>query len=289
LWSSEAGSLRAASQANKLSEVIGTSPKSTTDGSTSRADAEALAREIAAAGERIGLPSVAVAADISSSLPPLGADGQPLAETVFRWIDPDLRYWEDHGFALRAAFIHASRACSEPFCFAGGRFASWRPNRALDAITAEGPIDTYGVGAAIIAPAYLPGGVIGAVVWATGDLDFDVASVFAAHAQALHVLALKFVATYAEATSRSDETPARLTRREIQCLKWAAAGKTDAEIGELVAISLPTVRFHVTNAARKLRVPGRSQAIQRAATLGYIGASVPGAASGPMRTRATSE
>ena len=76
---------------------------------------------------------------------------------------------------------------------------------------------------------------------------------------------------YREATGRS-APPARLTRLEIQCLKWAAAGKTDGEVSEIVGISLPTVRFHITNAARKLGVPGRSQAVHRAATLGYIGA-----------------
>lgn len=273
--------MRVSTQANKLAEVIG--------GRRLLTEADALAREIAATGAAIGLPYIAVAADISSTTPPLGADGRPLAESVFRWVDPDLRYWEDHGFALRAAFIHASRACSEPFYFAGGRFASWRTNRALDAITAEGTIETFGVGAAIVAPAYLPGGVIGAVVWATADEAFDVTTAFDRHAPSLHILALKFVATYDEAIGGSDETPPRLTRREIQCLKWAAAGKTDAEIGELVAIALPTVRFHVTNAARKLRVSGRSQAIQRAATLGYIGAGTPGATSGPIRTRAASE
>jgi DNA-binding CsgD family transcriptional regulator len=253
------------------------------------AQAEVLAHGIVAAGARIGLPYVAVAADISSAHPPRGSNGRPLAETVFRWVDPNLRYWEDHGFALKAAFVHASRACSEPFYFASGRFGSWRPNRALDAINAEGPIDTYGVGAAIVSPAYLPGGVIGAVVWATPDEDLDVRAVFKASASDLHSLALRFVATYADATAGTDEPPARLTRREIQCLKWAAAGKTDAEIGQIVAISLPTVRFHVTNAARKLGVAGRSQAIQRAATLGYIGAAGAGAAQGPMRTRARSE
>jgi DNA-binding CsgD family transcriptional regulator len=252
-------------------------------------DAEALAREIVETGARIGLPFVGAAADISSTTPPVGADGRPLAETTFRWVDPDLRYWEDHGFALRAVFIHAARACSEPFHFAGGRFGSWRPNRAQDAIAAEGRIETYGVGAAIVAPAYLPGGVIGAVVWATADAGFDIARAFAAHAGELHLLALKFVATYEAAVTGSDETPARLTRREIQCLKWAAAGKTDAEIGELVAISLPTVRFHVTNAARKLRAGGRSQAIRRAATLGYIGSGGPAAASSPMRIPTTGE
>ena len=281
--------MRAVAQANKLAEVIGGAPTPMVAASTLLTAAEALAREIVEVGARIGLPFVAAATDISSTVPPVGADGRPLAETTFRWVDPGLRYWEDHGFALKASFIHASRACSEPFYFIGGRFASWRPNRALDAITAEGSVETYGVGAAIVAPAYLPGGVIGAVVWATADLGFDVARAFAAHAGEMHVLALRFVATYEEAVAGSDKTPARLTRREIQCLKWAAAGKTDAEIGELVAISLPTVRFHVTNAARKLRAGGRSQAIQRAATLGYIGSGGPGAASRPLRTRAASE
>jgi DNA-binding CsgD family transcriptional regulator len=32
------------------------------------------------------------------------------------------------------------------------------------------------------------------------------------------------------------------------------------------------VRFHIANAARKLAVNGRAQAIHRAAMLGYIGA-----------------
>ena len=247
------------------------------------AEAETLAREIAVAGARLALPYVAVAADIGAAQPPRGLDGRPFAETVFRWLDPDLRYWEDHGFALKAAFIHATRVCSEPFYFRDGRFGSWRPNAALDAVTNEAPIETYGVGAAIIAPAYLPMGVIGAVVWATPDAGLDVVSVFERHAVTLHGLALRFVATYGDAVAVREEPPLRLTRREIQVLKWAAAGKTDAEIGELVAISLPPVRFHVTNAARKPHAAGRSQAIQRAATLGYIGAAP---ASGPMRTRA---
>lgn len=259
------------------------------DRTASLAAAEALAHEIADVGARIGLPFVAVAADISSAVPPVGTDGLPLAETLFRWVDPSLRYWEDHGFALRAAFIHASRACSEPFHFSGAGFGSWRPNRALAAINAEGPFETYGVGAAIVCPAYLPGGVIGAVVWATADPDFAVEATFAGHAAELHVLALRFVATYGESMAGAGEPPPRLTRREIQCLKWAASGKTDAEISAIVDISLPTVRFHVTNAARKLRVAGRSQAIQRAATLGYIGGSSSNAASGPMRARPASE
>lgn len=237
-----------------------------------------LARQVADVGAELGLPYVAVAPDIASTAPMIGPDGRPFAETLFRWVDPDLRYWEDRGFALKVACVHAARACAEPFYFADGRFASWRRNRALEAINAERPIDAMGVGAAIIAPAYLPGDVIGAICWASKDPAAPVPALFAVHAERLQALTLRLLATYAEAVAGSDETPARLTRREIQCLKWAAAGKTDHEIGELVRISAPTVRFHINNASRKLHVTGRSQAVRRAATLGYIGA---GRGSGP--------
>jgi DNA-binding CsgD family transcriptional regulator len=235
--------------------------------------AEDFARELASTGAAIGLPNLAVAADISSPRPPQGVDGRPMAETIFRWVDPDLRYWEDRGFALRAAFIHAARQCSEPFFFRDGVFGSWRRNAALQALTQEGPIETFGVGAAIVTPTYLPGGVIGAVVWATPDAAFDVHRVFEARAGDLQARALRFVAAYVEATGGAQPRVAvRLTRREIQCLKWAAAGKTDVEVGQIVGISLPTVRFHITNASRKLGVNGRSQAVHHAGALGYIGA-----------------
>lgn len=235
--------------------------------------AELLAAAVSARGREVGLPFIAAAADIGSPHPLVDRTGRPLAETVFRWLDPDLRYWEDRAFALRAAFVRATRICSEPFFFQDGQFGSWRENSALAAMGEDGPIETFGVGAAIVAPAYLPGGVIGAVVWATPDTDLEVRAVFDGHAAALHVLALKFLSTYADAFGPArPSVAARLTRREIQCLKWAAAGKTDREISSIVGISLPTVRFHVTNATNKLGAAGRAQAILKAVALGYVGA-----------------
>lgn len=62
-----------------------------------------------------------------------------------------------------------------------------------------------------------------------------------------------------------------LTRREIQCLKWAALGKTDSEIANIVGIAVPTIRFHLTNAGKKLGVDGREQAVSAATDLGFVG------------------
>jgi DNA-binding CsgD family transcriptional regulator len=235
----------------------------------------AYAQAISDAGADMGLPYIAISADIGSPVPMYGPDGRPFAETLFRWLDPDLRYWEDRVVALRAAFVHTTRACAEPFYYADGKLATWRPNRALEAINDAGPIDSMGVGAGIVAPAYRASGAIGVVIWASPDTDVAVPAIFAERAEALHALALKFTSAYDDALAGTTEAPVKLTRREIHCLKWAAAGKTDQEIGEIVGISLPTVRFHINNASEKMHVMGRSQAVRRAATLGYIGAGPP--------------
>ena len=219
------------------------------------------------------MPFVAVSGDLSSPDPMRDSDGNPLAESVFTWAVPGVRYWEDRAFALRSTFCRTMRAFAEPFYVRAGHVSSWRPSVALDVANENGPIESPGVASAIVAPTYLTHGLIGAVVWATPDPELDVDSVFLRHANDLHALALRFIATYHESrvTSAAEEPAARLTRREVQCLKWAAAGKTDADIAQIVRIAVPTVRFHITNAWRKLHVVGRSQAVHRAAELGYIG------------------
>lgn len=240
----------------------------------------ALAREVQRLGDEIGLPYIAVSADISSPDPMLGADGRPLAETVFRWVDPKLEYWKDRGFALRSPFVFATRYSAEPFYFSQGRFGAWRPAPQLEAIAAEPHATEFGVGAAIIAPAHLPGGAIGAVVWATPE-PIDVRGVYDERAPVLQAVTLKLLGAYHDAIGAAPLGDVRLTRREIQCLKWAAAGKTDAEIAKIVEISTPTVRFHLKNAAAKLRVNGRSQTVHRAAILGYVGLARPAQATRP--------
>lgn len=241
-----------------------------------------LATEIVAVGVEIGLPHVAVSADISCPDPMLDANGIPFAESMFTWVVPNVRYWEDRSFALRSSFCRTIRAFAEPFFVRDGIAASWRPSPTLDVINKSGPVDSPGVRCAIVAPTYLTRGVMGAVVWASPDPSLEIDSIFNTNAARLHALALRFIGSYHEANLRINEGPAaRLTRREVQCLKWAAAGKTDADIGEIVHIAVPTVRFHLTNAWRKLRVVGRSQAVHRASELGYIS---PVARLGPRTT-----
>lgn len=61
-----------------------------------------------------------------------------------------------------------------------------------------------------------------------------------------------------------------LSKREVECLKWAAVGKTDYEISLIIGRSRATIRFHINNACTKLNAVNKSQALLKAAQLGYI-------------------
>ncbi|KNH28988.1 LuxR family transcriptional regulator [Pseudomonas syringae] len=58
--------------------------------------------------------------------------------------------------------------------------------------------------------------------------------------------------------------PIHLTKRERECLKWAAEGLTAAEIASHLNRSLATISLHLTSAMHKLGAKNRVQAVVRA-------------------------
>lgn len=61
-----------------------------------------------------------------------------------------------------------------------------------------------------------------------------------------------------------------LTPREHEILLWASEGKVDHDIGDILGISAPTVRFHWKNIFEKLDANNRSLAIIKAIRLQII-------------------
>lgn len=61
-----------------------------------------------------------------------------------------------------------------------------------------------------------------------------------------------------------------LTDREMECLTWAARGKTEEEIGMIIHRSHSTARFHLRSAIRKLGASNRSHAIAIVCSRGLI-------------------
>jgi LuxR family quorum-sensing transcriptional regulator LasR len=62
----------------------------------------------------------------------------------------------------------------------------------------------------------------------------------------------------------------KLSRREAECMKLNAAGKTSWEIGEMLCITESCVNFHFNNIRRKFSVSHRHEAVIRAIEWGLI-------------------
>jgi DNA-binding CsgD family transcriptional regulator len=58
-----------------------------------------------------------------------------------------------------------------------------------------------------------------------------------------------------------DPDRVQLSPREIECLQWAAAGKSDADIAVLVGIKPATAHFHIERAKKRLGVKTRVEAV----------------------------
>jgi len=66
------------------------------------------------------------------------------------------------------------------------------------------------------------------------------------------------------------DSPLNLTKRQLECLTWSAAGKSSFEIGQILEISERGVNWHFTNAMKVLSSVSRIQAVARAVHLGLI-------------------
>jgi LuxR family quorum sensing-dependent transcriptional regulator len=69
---------------------------------------------------------------------------------------------------------------------------------------------------------------------------------------------------------RMEHDRVQLTPREIECLRWAACGKSDWDIGEILGISERTVNFHLENVKRKYGVATRVQVVVAAIRQGTL-------------------
>lgn len=83
---------------------------------------------------------------------------------------------------------------------------------------------------------------------------------------------LQLMAMYFHAHARRKLVPERrvdgvlLSARELECLEWAAQGKSAWETGRILGISRRTAAFHLDNAKTKLGVHSICQAVARLAS-----------------------
>lgn len=225
---------------------------------------------------RYGLRA-ALCDDIASKEPMVDADGAVLAAELFGWLADGERWWEDHRLALHSPLPRACRYEGEPFWCNRDGFNTASPNPYLDDIDLRRYFDAVPrYAAAIVVPVHLPFAQVSANSFHSTDASLsDLSALFREAGSALAALTRRFIAGYVQAirTKRRIPSDCELSKREVECLRWAAIGKTDREIGMIIELSHATVRYHVHRAGEKLNAINRAQAIFKAGQLGYLGAS----------------
>lgn len=67
-----------------------------------------------------------------------------------------------------------------------------------------------------------------------------------------------------------DPRRTQLSSREIECLQWAAAGKSDTDIAAIVGIKPATAHFHIEQAKKRFGVKTRVEAVAAGVLHGII-------------------
>jgi LuxR family quorum-sensing transcriptional regulator LasR len=131
----------------------------------------------------------------------------------------------------------------------------------------------YGIRSGVTLPIHGPNGEFGVISFASD------AAPGAGTSRAIeqHLPDLALIRDYAfQSASRflglaaPVETPPRLTRRELEVLSWAMAGKSSWEISKIISCSEATINFHMANVRQKFNVNTRQQAVVKAIGLGLI-------------------
>lgn len=65
----------------------------------------------------------------------------------------------------------------------------------------------------------------------------------------------------------------QLTRRELECVRWLASGKSVQDIGDILGLTRPTVTAYLRRAAEKLQALNRVHLCVKAISLGLIDVS----------------
>ncbi len=123
----------------------------------------------------------------------------------------------------------------------------------------------------ITVPIYGLNGDMAVLSAVSGDDRIEVERYIEANRALLHMAALYAHEAVCRISGPAEgEAAHKLHPRELECLLWAAKGKTSWEIGQILKISEGTVNQYFNSAARKLAVNNRLHAVAKAIMLGII-------------------
>lgn len=220
-------------------------------------DAEALLSRLKALLKAFGVSSLSV-----NLLHVPGQSCPPVALVGEQW-----RSWADHyvreGYMQDDAAVRQLKTDARPFAWTEAltQYRTPEANTVMDAC-----FEHTGSREGFVVPVRDTDGALLTATFSGRevDLDPDVRG-------ALHLAGYYFALRGRELVQGMDEgPPCPLSARQIECLRWVHAGKTDAEIGVLLGISPRTVHNHLEKAKAVLHTPKRAVAAFEAWERGWL-------------------
>jgi len=140
-----------------------------------------------------------------------------------------------------------------------------------------GAAQLRGVERAWCVPLSIVGYVRGMTIYMQGT-DESAENLFLETRSEIHLMCVQFMEAFIrlynvppeDVSDESGLNPDTISQRETDCLHWAARGKTNWEIGQILKISENTVRYHLKKVFVKLGANSRSSAVTIAARAGII-------------------
>ena len=111
-----------------------------------------------------------------------------------------------------------------------------------------------------VLPVHGPRGYLATIGMATRERELDMSASRRLHLQMVALVVHLRCQELSNAIVLEEPSEA-LSARELECLRWVAAGKTDWEIAAILSISQATVKFHLDRARRRLKAATRAQAV----------------------------
>lgn len=230
---------------------------------------EAAALVLAECAEALGWDLAAFHAYSDQSTLPRRRDGSFIA-TAMGWPSSCVNEWVRGGVGRDCPVGQRSARVTDPFVWEYdpcqtiwfGRNLSPEQRRALE---------LYGqyVSGGISVPVRRAGGKSGYVSWCARNKE-HLNPRYEATFSATYLVSHTFIYHIDRLATEAADADPPLTARELECLTWAARGKTEEEIGIILQRSHETVHFHLRNAVGKLDASNRAHAVAIACTRGLI-------------------
>lgn len=196
------------------------------------------------------------------NLPPITSFELQSTTVITSWPAELLALYDQEGLMVNSPVLRRLRTSVLPFFHDTGK--GWVRDDGKSAMVAA-LFERFKMMRCAYFPTHEASGMRGAVSFA-GDRDPYTPE----EMRELSYIAIHVFNRLAEIRNLDNRLTDTLTDREIDCLNWTAAGKTSAEIAEILGLSEHTVNHYLNRATKKLDTVNRTQAVAKALRIGLI-------------------